>query len=125
RSDLFACGRLLEDVLAVSPLPGLRSLIDALTASDPAQRPTSARAALELIDGTLTSTTRVLPRTPRARPRARPPVASGAPGGRTGAAVAAVRPLRRRGSAGTRVGKGALAIATAVAVVVGLVVVIA
>src|SRR5947209_3521866 len=32
RSDLFACGRLLEDVLAVCPLPGLGSPIEALTA---------------------------------------------------------------------------------------------
>ena len=123
RSDLFACGRLLEDVLAVCPLPGLGSLIEALTAGDPRRRPTSAQAALELIDGTGTSTTRVLPRTPRARPRAVRPVAPGAPRRRARAAATAVRLGRRRELAWRRIPKAAPAIAIAIAI--GLVVMIA
>ncbi len=122
RSDLFACGRLLEDVLAVCPLAGMRGLIDALTASDPAERPASAQGALELIDGAATSTTRVLPRTPRARPRPQRPVAAPVPRRRARTAAAAVRPRRRRHPAGTRVRKGALAIA--IAIVAGLVVMV-
>ena len=122
RSDLFACGRLLEDVLAVRPLPGLGSLIEALTAGDPARRPTSAQAALELIDGTGTSTTRVLPRTPRARPRAARPVEPGAPRRRARAAATAVRLGRRRELAWRRIPK---APAIAIAIAIGLVVMIA
>ena len=123
RSDLFACGRLLEDVLAVRPLPGLGSLIEALTAGDLARRPASAQAALELIDGTGTSATRVLPRTPRARPRARRPVRPGAARRRARTAATAARRGGRREHTLRRTPKAAPAIAIAIAI--GLVVMIA
>ena len=124
RSDLFACGRLLEDVLAVRPLPGLRSLIEALTAGDPARRPASAQAAMELIDGTGTSATRVLPRTPRARPRGRDPVVRGAARAlgaarvRARTAATAIGLGRRRELAWRRIPKAAPAIAIAIGLVV-------
>ncbi len=123
RSDLFACGRLLEDVLAVRPLPGLGSLIEALIAGDPARRPASAQAALELIDGTGTSATRVLARTPRARPRARRPVRPGAARRRARTAATAARRGGRREPTLRRTPKAAPAIAIAIAI--GLVVMIA
>ena len=123
RSDLFACGRLLEDVLAVSPLPGLGILVEALAAGDPARRPSSAQAALELIDGTGTSTTRVLPRTPRPRPRARRPVAPGRARQRGRTAATAIRLGRRRKRAWGRIPKAAPAIAIGIAI--GLVVLVA
>src|SRR5439155_18871300 len=119
RSDLFACGRLLEDVLAVRPLPGLGSLIEALTAGDPARRPASAQAARELIDGTGTSATRVLPRTPRARRPVRP----GAARRRARTAATAARRGGRREPTLRRIPKAAPAIAIAIAI--GLVVMIA
>jgi hypothetical protein len=125
RSDLFACGRLLEDVLAARPLPGLGDLIEALTAGDPARRPSSAQAALRMIDGTGASTTRVLPRAHRARPRARRPVGPAAARRRARTAATAVRLGRRSELARRRTPKAAPAIAIAIAIAIGLVIVIA
>ena len=60
RSDLFACGRLLGDVLSAGrPESRLVDLVQALTAENPALRPTSAEDALELLDQPPTADTRV------------------------------------------------------------------
>jgi len=118
RSDLFACGRLLQDVLAVCPQPGLGGLVEALTAGDPARRPASAGAALELIDGAGSSATRVLPRTPRARPRAIDPEVPRAARPRARTAATGLQPGRRRELAPRRIHKAAPAIAIAIALVV-------
>jgi serine/threonine protein kinase len=59
-SDLFACGRLLADASAEQRPRRLDALVQALTAEDPASRPSSAEAALELLDRAPTAETRVL-----------------------------------------------------------------
>jgi serine/threonine protein kinase len=48
-TDLFACGRLLEDVLARHPARGLTALVESLTAEEPGWRPSSAQAAMSLL----------------------------------------------------------------------------
>jgi serine/threonine protein kinase len=64
RSDLFACGRLLGDVLSAARNESrLAGLVQALTAEDPALRPPSAAEALELLDQASTAETRA-PETP-------------------------------------------------------------
>jgi hypothetical protein len=61
RSDLFACGRLFAAVLAADQRSSrLAALVQALTAEDPASRPPSAEAALELLDRAPTAETCVL-----------------------------------------------------------------
>jgi serine/threonine protein kinase len=57
RSDLFSCGRLLGQVADACPEGSgrLGELIHALTAADPARRPKSALAALELLDDDATA----------------------------------------------------------------------
>ena len=60
RSDLFACGRLLGDVLSTERHESrLAGLVQALTAEDPALRPPSAAAALELLDQASMAETRL------------------------------------------------------------------
>ncbi len=52
RSDLYSTGMVLKDVADQAPPPAVATLIAALTAPDPAQRPGSAAAALQLLDST-------------------------------------------------------------------------
>jgi serine/threonine-protein kinase len=88
RSDLYACGMLLEECLDDSSPPGLRALVERLRADDPERRPSSARAALDELadDPFLTQPTRaVLPagtpaagREPSSRSRLLALVATGA-----------------------------------------------
>jgi serine/threonine-protein kinase len=80
RSDLYATGVLLADVLAACPEPRLDALVERLTAQDQQQRPASAAQALALIDGADASlptsqrpVRRALPRLPRGVPRAEQP----------------------------------------------------
>src|SRR5207302_5199179 len=89
----------------------------------PARRPSSAQAALRMIDRTGASTTRVLPRAHRARQRARRPVGPAAARRRARTAATAVRLGRRSDLARRRTPKAAPAIAIAIAI--GLVIVIA
>jgi serine/threonine protein kinase len=53
-SDLYAAGVVLREAAAADPRPALANLISALTGPAPEQRPTSARAALELLGDTAT-----------------------------------------------------------------------
>lgn len=50
RSDLYACGVLLGECLGTNPPPQLASLVEHLTAPDPAGRPASAEHALALLE---------------------------------------------------------------------------
>jgi serine/threonine protein kinase len=65
RSDLFACGRVLEALVRDDPRAPLQGLIGSLTASDASRRPDSAEAALGMLAGPPTTPTRRLPRVPR------------------------------------------------------------
>jgi serine/threonine-protein kinase len=49
QSDLYAAGVVIRQVAGARRMPALDALVAALTAEDPAQRPASARAALELL----------------------------------------------------------------------------
>ncbi|HVF80141.1 MAG TPA: serine/threonine-protein kinase [Solirubrobacteraceae bacterium] len=49
-SDLYSAGMVLRELAGQAPPPALATFIATLTASDPAQRPRSAAAALELLD---------------------------------------------------------------------------
>lgn len=64
RSDLYACGVLLEVCAGATATPALWQVIDALTRTDPAERPASAEHALAAL-GVLPSAT--IPATRRSR----------------------------------------------------------
>jgi serine/threonine protein kinase len=49
RSDLYACGVLLEECTRPDTPPGVQTLVTALTQEQPSRRPASAEAALELL----------------------------------------------------------------------------
>ncbi|GAC1439185.1 MAG: hypothetical protein NVSMB51_16760 [Solirubrobacteraceae bacterium] len=70
RSDLFSCGVLLRECMRGRPVPRLERLVEALIAEDPARRPPSSAAALELLDRAAP------PSRTRRRPRAPAPVAA-------------------------------------------------
>ncbi|HEV3230526.1 MAG TPA: serine/threonine-protein kinase [Solirubrobacteraceae bacterium] len=102
RSDLYACGVLLGQVLGESPPLRLEALVDSLTADDPARRPPSARAALDALDVASTPRhPRLAPQSPARSPT--PRLESSAPARRPG-----VGPTRPRRTAGRRAAVAAL-----------------
>ena len=69
RSDLYACGVVLGEVLGPASSPGLVALVERLTADDPADRPASTQEALVLLE---TGATEAIPATvPMERRRGR------------------------------------------------------
>jgi serine/threonine protein kinase len=77
RSDLYASGVLLRDMLRNGGSPHLRSLADRLSDEDPRHRPASADEVLELLDGPQTAPTAAMPSASvfRARPQVPRPTA--------------------------------------------------
>jgi serine/threonine protein kinase len=71
-SDLYAAGVVLREAAGTDPAPPLTHLISALTEAVPEQRPASASAALELLDGA----TAVGPRGPTEATRVLDPTAA-------------------------------------------------
>jgi serine/threonine protein kinase len=91
QSDLYACGVLLGECARGDQPPWLARFVERLTASDPRQRPSSARQALELLgDRTRTAPTRVLPSTARSPTTTPTAVLGDAPAGHLDRRKAAV-----------------------------------
>jgi eukaryotic-like serine/threonine-protein kinase len=61
QSDLYSAGVVIREVAGTDPVPPLADVIDALTAADPADRPASAAAALELLGSGADATTATRP----------------------------------------------------------------
>ncbi len=115
RSDLYACGVLLDECLRDGSPPHLRRLAARLTSEQPEDRPASATEALELLEQPVTASTAV-----RASE-------SGSEG--TTKIAAHTRPTvamkRRFRAAGLRPTRSAVAVATTVLVLVVLLIVLA
>ena len=83
----------LEEVAGHAPPPAVATLVVALTAPDPAQRPESAAAALRLLDGARAPTAPTNPiDATAATQRAAPAATVIQPGSRGGSEDAALRP---------------------------------
>ncbi len=127
RSDLYAAGLVIRELVGARPAPELAPLIAALTPSDPEQRPGSAKDALALIDAPRSDARAGAVRsTATTRAAAAPRATGGAP--ITGAAVAR-RPSSptagvRRTSRSTR-SRHSIVPAIAAAIVVALIILVA
>jgi serine/threonine protein kinase len=79
RSDLYACGVLLGQLLTEHPPPGLAELAARLTEPEPAQRPQSAAEALAQLDQAIGEPAEPTRRLPDAARREGPTVRSARP----------------------------------------------
>ncbi len=87
QSDLYALGMLIRELAGEDAAADLQTLVQRLTAADPAERPASAAGALSVLAGAR-ATTETRPMPPPAAPAASPdptpaPAASRRPGGRS------------------------------------------
>ncbi len=122
RSDLYACGVLLDECLRDGGAQHLRRLADRLTSERPENRPASAAEVLEVLDQPGTASTAVLASEPASTARTAVLGAESASGAPSQATLGTRRRFRAGGLRPTR---SALAVGTVALILVVVVIVLA